>query len=95
METDLFNQPEFDGAVYVPHYDKKRLTGQLERIFNLMKDGKFRTVNQIHDVLGYPQASISAQLRNLKKERYGGHGLEKQHVGDRANGLWEFKIIVK
>ena len=92
--NDLFNQPHFDGATYEAEQDKKRLTGQIHAIFKLMKDGKFRTLNGIHQELGYPESSISAQLRNLKKERFGSHGLDKRHVGNRDKGLWEYKIIV-
>ena len=96
METDLFNQPapEFDGAVYNSTRDRERLTGQLHSIFMLMSDGNYRTVNEIHEQLGYPHASISAQLRNLKKPKFGGHGLEKKRVFE-DSALWTFKIIAK
>jgi len=69
--------PHFNGSDYSPKHDHKRLTGQHERIKELMIDGKWRTLNEIERLLGYPQASISAQLRNLRKSRFGGYTLNK------------------
>lgn len=83
----------FDGSDYVPELDNKRLTGQICRIFDLMKDGKWRTLRDIEFVTGDPQSSISAQLRHLRKERFGGHTVNKRRQGDRTNGLFEYKLI--
>ena len=62
-----------------------------------MKDGRYRTLDEIQRTLEsnypnskFPTSSISAQLRNLKKEKFGGHGLERWYKG---NGLYEYKII--
>jgi len=86
--------PEFNGDVYEPKFDKIRLTGQIHRIFELMRDGRYRTLGEISNITGDGEASISAQLRHLKKERFGGHTLNKQHRGDRKSGLWEYQLIV-
>jgi len=83
----------FDGSDYVPELDDKRLTGQLLRIFDLMKDGLWRTLSEIESYTGYPQSSISAQLRHLRKERFGGHTVNKRRMGDRTNGLFEYQLI--
>lgn len=58
-----FNNAEFCGADYDPELDKVRLVGQLKGIYDLMKDGEWRTFKQIEDVTGYPQPSIPAQLK--------------------------------
>ena len=84
----------FDGSDIVPEHDNIRLTGQLRNIFQLMRDSQWRTLREIEEVTGYGQASISAQLRNLKKERWGFNGLERQARGERSRGLWEYKLIV-
>ena len=34
----------FDGTDYVPSLDDVRLTGQTQRVFNLMTDGRWRTL---------------------------------------------------
>lgn len=83
---------KFDGSDYSPKEDDARLSGQILRVFNLMKDGKPRTLDQISGRTGDPQASISAQLRHLRKARFGGHNVERQHLGD---GLYSYRLIVR
>ena len=84
----------FDGPAYNPKHDRARLTGQIERVFNLMKDGQWRTLQEIADATGDPHASISAQLRHLRKERFGSHTVLKRHRGEPKHGLWEYQLIV-
>ena len=88
-------EDRFDGSDYNPKHDKKRLTGQILRIFDIVKDGSWNTVKEIEQLTGDPQTSISAQLRNLRKDRFGGHIVETRYRGDRSKGLWEYKLIVK
>lgn len=89
-----FNTARFNGSDYVPELDNKRLTGQILRIFDCMKDGQWRTLEEINLATGDPQASISAQLRHLRKERFGSHTINKRPRGDRSNGLFEYQLIV-
>lgn len=83
-----FNGPEYD-----PDYDQARLTGQCLRVFNLMRDGVWRTLGEIEAITGDPQASISAQLRHLRKKRFGEHIVNRQPRGDREHGLFEYQLI--
>ena len=87
-----FTQQRFDGSDYVQERDNYRLGTQLAKIYNLMKDGQFRTLSQIEQVTGEPQASISAQLRHLRKPRFGGHSVNKKHQGQ---GLYKYQLILK
>lgn len=84
----------FNGSDYIPAKDDKRLTGQILRVFDCMKDGVFRTLGEIESITGDPQASISAQLRHMKKIRFGSHTINKRARGARENGLWEYQLIV-
>lgn len=84
----------FNGPTYDAHVDRVRLTGQVERIFTLMRDGTFRTLPEIAAATKDPEASISAQLRHLRKERFGGHTIEKRRRGADTSGLWEYRLIV-
>lgn len=86
--------PRFDGSNYSPEHDQKRLTGQLLRIFDLMKDGNWRTLDEISLATGDPASSVSAQLRNLRKSKMGGHTVDKRHRGEPCNGLWEYRVLV-
>lgn len=83
---------DFNGSDYEPELDKKRLTGQILRIYELMRDGRYRTLDEIARLTGDPAASISAQLRNLRKERFGSHTVLRQRRGDRTRGLFEYKL---
>lgn len=80
----------FDGPEYVPARDQERLTGQILRIFSLMRDGKWRSLPEIATATGDPEASISAQLRHLRKTRFGSHTVNRRHVG---SGLFEYQVI--
>lgn len=85
----------FDGSDYDPAKDDARLTGQILRVFNAMKDGRWRTLGEIEKLTGDPQASISAQLRHLRKSRFGAHQVDKQPRGDRERGLFEYRLIIR
>lgn len=91
MQTQL---TLFTGDNYSPKNDDERLTGQLKRIFDLMKDGNWRTLSEISEITGDPQASISAQLRHLRKVRFGLHIVLKRNRGDRGHGLFEYRLIL-
>ena len=87
-QTDL----RFDGPDYKPQFDRERLTGQIHRVYSAISDGHWRTLDEIATVTGDPQASISAQLRHLRKERFGSHEIEKRFRGERERGLWEYRL---
>lgn len=91
---DLFSDNYFDGSDYVKDFDQERLTGQIRRVYDLMRDGQYRTLQEIERMTGDPQSSISAQLRNLRKERYGSHTIQKRRRGDEVRGLWEYKLEI-
>ena len=80
----------FNGSDYMPKRDNERLKGQIKRIHALMIDGLPRTLSQIASVTGDPEASVSAQLRTLKKERFGGYRLEKDYT---CNGLFAYRLL--
>ena len=88
--TLTFLEPiRFNGSDYIPERDDVRLTGQLLRVFDAMQDGKPRTLRMIADETGDPEASISAQLRHLRKPRFGGHTVDKEYLGD---GLYQYRL---
>lgn len=70
--------------------DFDRLCGQIRRIYDLMKDGFWRSLAEIERETGDPQASVSAQLRHLRKSRFGGHKIEKRRRD--GSGTWEYRL---
>ena len=87
------DDPPFDGPDYDPELDHVRLRKQHERIRNLMLDGTWRTLAEIAEFTEDPEASISAQLRHLRKKRFGSFCLEKQRRGEAEHGLWEYRLL--
>ena len=82
---------QFKGSNYIEQRDHDRLSDQKTKIFNLMEDGIFRTLDQISSQIKEPPASISAQLRHLRKPSFGSHIVNKKYRGD---GLFSYQLIV-
>ena len=82
----------FDGADYQPERDYKRLNEQYQKIFDLMKDGEWRSLEEISRATGAPPASASAQMRHARKTRFGSHTVNKKYMGD---GLYLYQLVVK
>jgi hypothetical protein len=55
-----------------------------------MVTGEWRTLAEISELTGDPPASISAQLRHLRKARFGAHEVRKIHLGD---GLYKYSVV--
>ena len=83
-------EPHFNGADYLPERDWTRLTTQVGRVFNCMHDKQWRTLREISNATGDPEASISAQLRHLRKERFGAHTVNRKHIN---RGLYKYQLI--
>ena len=91
-ELNLSHSPDFDGATYDRDLDKLRLTGQTHRVFDLMRDGEWRTLAEIEETTHDPQASISARLRDLRKHKFGGFNVQRRHRGNQNRGLYEYRV---
>ena len=82
----------FDGLTIDPDQDNQRLGDQSHVVFDLMADGIWRTLRSIEDITGYPQASVSARLRDFRKEKFGGHKVERKRMD---GGLFVYRLIKK
>jgi len=91
LEEYMKKNPQFDGDDYKKHRDEGRLRGQILRVFDCIKDGRWKALRVIAMETHDPEASISAQLRNLRKERFGGHIIEKRYI---KNGLYEYRLMI-
>jgi hypothetical protein len=91
LELDLERPARFDGDDYTPPRDDPRLTRQYWRIFYLMRDGAWRSLPAIEAATGDPPASISAQLRHMRKDRFGGHTVNRRYMGE---GLYEYQLVL-
>ncbi len=83
-----------DNQSFGPAFDEKtdgaRIRGQLETIRQYMLSSKeWYTLTEIEKHLGYPQASISADLRHLRKEEHGFYDVQKRR---RDGRVWEYRV---
>lgn len=87
--------PDFDGATYNRNRDHARLGNQMKAVRDLMLDGRWRTLDEIAWAGGtgsaFPESSVSARLRDLRKPKFGGYTVERRYAGV---GLWEYRLIV-
>ena len=84
---------DFQGATFDPALDGERLAGQLSRVYRLMRDGKWRTLREIADVVGGSEAGVSARLRDLRKDEfkslYRVSGVDRERV---EGGLHRYRV---
>jgi len=85
---------DFSGATYDPELDLERLNAQQARIFMVVQDGRWRTLREIANLTDDPEASVSARLRDFRKEKYGKHQVEKRRRGDPKSGLFEYRLVL-
>ncbi len=83
------------GPTYDEQLDGRRISDQHARIRGYMltvtRRGGWQTLAEIRAALGYPEASISAQLRHLRKSRFGAYRVEKRRRQP-DGGTWEYQV---
>jgi hypothetical protein len=98
IEADLrkpwsrYDPPKFGGETFDPEHDEARLSGQLLRVVRCMADGCWRSLDEIANKTGDPEASVSARLRDLRKEKFGSFNVERRARGDRNKGNFEYRV---
>ena len=88
------------GPAYDPALDARRLRTQMEKIRDVMLravaaargDGGWLTLREIELLTHAPQASISAQLRHLRKPQFGSWIVEKRRRGAPERGVCEYRL---
>jgi hypothetical protein len=85
--------PVMDGATFSEPEDGNRLRAQLAAVRAAMSDGEWHTLADLEKLTGAPQASVSARLRDLRKQKFGGHQIDRQRVED-GNGLHEYRMVL-
>lgn len=85
---------DFDGASFDRQIDGERLGSQLAavKLYLIQNGGEWYTLARLSFLLGYPEASISARLRDLRKARHGGYEIARRRVGP-GRGQWEYSLV--
>lgn len=96
-------RPGTFGPEYQRKFDGHRLNTQMQRVRDLMIQASARdrwlTLEEIRALLEdawccrFPEASISAQLRHLKKPAFGAYRLEKRRRASSRFGLFEYRLL--
>lgn len=86
MRTNMFDGPDYD-----PAKDEKRLTIGIARIIDLCSDAKWRTLHEISTITKVSEPSVSADLRHLRKLKYGSQVVRKKRM---IGGIWAYQLII-
>lgn len=91
--------PFFDGETYEAEADRDRLAGLLRAVFLAMADGQWRALPLIQHIVRQQnatwssEASISARLRDLRKERFGAHKIERRRKAE-GSGTYQYRLTI-
>lgn len=93
VQPDLFDGrpiPKIGGKTFDPQKDGARLAKQFTAVRELMLDGKARTLFEISELVGAPVQSVSARVRDLRKNSGGSHIIERKRISD---GTWTYRMV--
>jgi hypothetical protein len=82
----------FDGQTFEPHHDLARLSTQLKRVEAAMLGGSWFTLRELQALCGGSEAGISARIRDLKKQRFGGYIIDRERRGDPKRGMFVYRL---
>lgn len=103
MEMADIEETDFGGNTYDPELDQFRLGTQLNNVWQYFKDGEWHTPEDLEKnvstgrfdkkgrELHYRWASISARLRDFRKDWAGSHDVQSGRVAD--GGSWKYRLV--
>ena len=83
----------FGGKTYNAGRDGSRLRAQLRAVRAFMMDGQWHTLAEISAATGYPEGSVSARVRDLRKVQFGSYDVQSRRV-EGGNGLWKYRVAL-
>ena len=78
------------GVTFDAARDTVRLNQQAQDVWDAMKTGGWWTLHRLSRATGHPEASVSARMRDLRKERFGSHTVQTECL---VRGLWRYRLI--
>ncbi len=82
------------GPVKLTAADSERFKGQRKQVFDLMIDGKWRTLEEISAALdGVSESSASARLRDFRKRAYGGYTVARRRRNPELP-VYEYRVAL-
>ena len=80
-----------DGVTFQADLDLDRLNAQMRRVYDVMSDHQWHSLAEISQRTGDPESSVSARLRDLRKDRFGGWLVNRRRLG----GFFEYQLAPK
>lgn len=71
--------------------DVVRLNRQQARVWAVLRDQEWHTLPELSERCGVPEQSVSARIRDLRKEKYGSHEVERESLG---KGLFRYRLRI-
>ena len=90
MKKRKIPEGDRDGATFDQKFDRDRLNKQCQAVYDCVRDNKWYTLQGLSARTGYPEASISARLRDLRKLKFGGFEVLRKRT---AGGLHFYKLL--
>ena len=93
--TETPDRPlRFDGMEVIDFGDRVRLSRQHWRVWHyvLAQKGRWLRLVEIAWALDLPEQSVSARLRDFRKERFGAHTVDRRR--SREPGVYEYRVTV-
>lgn len=67
------------------------LKGSHKKIYDVMRDGKWITLEKLAQLTGMTGSGASACMRNLRMAKFGAHEVERKHV---KGTLYKYRLII-
>lgn len=74
------------------HSDMVRIGRQRSEVWAAMYGGEWLTLAELEERTGFPQASISARIRDFRKPKFGGHIVERRRRFGADRGTHEYRL---
>ena len=84
----------FGGYTYSEPLDGDRLRKQLYKVWKVVRDERWHTLAELSEIVEAPEASVSARLRDFRKDKFGAHVVERERVLN-GNGLHIYRLRIR
>jgi hypothetical protein len=101
-EPDLFGEDglpspphkkAFDGETYSAELDYKRLRGQILKVYDVMRDGRWHSLAELAQRVDGSEAWVSARIRDFRKEKYGSRTVLRRRVA--GGGFYWYRLVTE
>lgn len=79
-----------DGDTIDPEVDFDRLNDQMKLVWSVVRTGRWYSLNELAELTGCPTPSVSARLRDLRKEKFGSQEVQSKRV---EGGFWVYRVV--